>query len=322
MLKREGERLAVSYNGETLREIPSIYVKQIIFFGASTLTMGAIDLLLEKNIEAAFISAKGRFRGRLSPAMTGRGDLRYAQYLARGKPFVRLGLAKKFIEAKILNQIAFLAGQKQAKISNHALSSMAKRHRKIGNIKNLDAIRLAEGRTAGLYFKLLSKLVPSSWKFKGRSIRPPQDRFNALLSLGYSLLFNHACSAVQSAGLDPYGGYLHDFRSGHPALASDMMEEFRCIMVDSFVVTMINRNVIMKKHFNENPDVMLNEEGIAVFFKEFAAWMETKFYDCCNEENRSFRKALTEQALSLARALEKNPAEYKPFIWEERTCSS
>jgi CRISPR/Cas system-associated endonuclease Cas1 len=41
---------------------------------------------------------------------------------------------------------------------------------------------------------------------------------------------------LQIHGLHPYVGFLHQLKNGHPALVSDLMEEWRPILVDSFVM--------------------------------------------------------------------------------------
>ena len=46
-----------------------------------------------------------------------------------------------------------------------------------------------------------------------------------------------ACLAV---GFDPYVGLLHRPRFGRPALALDLAEEFRPLLADSTVLTLVN----------------------------------------------------------------------------------
>ena len=85
--------------------------------------------------------------------------------------------------------------------------------------------------------------------FEGRNRRPPRDPVNALLSLGYSLLAKDLTITCAAVGLDPYLGFYHQPRHGRPALALDLMEPFRSLVVDSTVITAINNRMIEPKHF-------------------------------------------------------------------------
>ena len=85
--------------------------------------------------------------------------------------------------------------------------------------------------------------------FRGRNKRPPLDNVNAMLSFGYSLLAGMCGGALEAVGLDPYVGFFHTDRPGRMSLALDLMEEFRGIMVDRFVLTLINKKIMKEKYF-------------------------------------------------------------------------
>ena len=86
-------------------------------------------------------------------------------------------------------------------------------------------------------------------RFAKRVRRPPTDPVNALLSFGYALLANDIHSAVNTVGFDPYQGYLHVEHYGRPSLALDLMEEFRPLIVDSVVLTCVNKRIIGPEDF-------------------------------------------------------------------------
>jgi hypothetical protein len=88
--------------------------------------------------------------------------------------------------------------------------------------------------------------------FEGRNKRPPADPVNALLSFTYALLVKDCFSACLTVGLDPYLGFYHQTKYGRPALALDLMEEFRPIIADSVVITLINNKVVDEKDFLAN----------------------------------------------------------------------
>src|SRR5207245_11225205 len=127
-----------------------------------------------------------------------------------------------------------------------------------------DKIRGAEGMASQLYFSVLSltlKKQRDEFVFGSRSRRPPRDRINCLLSFLYALVRHDCIAALTAAGLDPFVGYLHADRPNRPALALDLMEEFRPWLADRLAVTLINRQQVGPDHFRER-------EGAAVEFTD------------------------------------------------------
>jgi CRISPR-associated protein Cas1 len=80
---------------------------------------------------------------------------------------------------------------------------------------------------------------------------------------------------LTAAGLDPYVGFLHADRPGKPSLALDLMEEFRPMLADRLVLTLVNRRQIQSDDFDIR-------DGGAVEISEKArraivtAWQERK----------------------------------------------
>src|SRR5690606_36614766 len=93
--------------------------------------------------------------------------------------------------------------------------------------------------------------------------RPPRDRFNALLSFGYSLLYRDVVSALLRVGLEPSFGILHQPRSAAYPLALDLMESFRVPIVDMAVLGAVNRRTFEPDaHFTiTGKQVWLSDEG-------------------------------------------------------------
>jgi len=181
----------------------------------------------------------------------------------------------------------------------------------------LETILGMEGAGSAAYFSCFGKLIanPGKWPFVGRIKRPPTDPVNSLLSFGYSLLTNQVVSAVQLVGLDHYTGYLHSSVYGRPALALDVMEEFRPLIVDSMVLTLLNNRMLTPNDFvAEAGAYRLKNEKRKVFF--------TKFEERLNEEIRhplfgyktSYRRCLELQVRLVAKQLTGEIDEYPPFL--------
>src|SRR5690606_5283268 len=132
---------------------------------------------------------------------------------------------------------------------------IANQIRKIPQADNLDTLRGLEGDSARVYFDVLPYLMKPSvrevFPFSTRNRRPPRDRFNALISFLYALKLADCRSALETVGLDPQLGFLHAIRPGRPALALDLLEEFRAPLCDRLALTLINRGQIQAKDFDE-----------------------------------------------------------------------
>ena len=178
-----------------------------------------------------------------------------------------------------------------------------------------------EGNAASKYFEVFDELIlrnKDSFFFRERNRRPPLDNVNALLSFIYTLLSQMTSAALSAAGLDPYVGFLHRDRPGRASLALDLMEELRPVLADRFVVSLINRQVVLPKDFikKENSAVILTDDARR---KVIDAWQKKKqevirhpFLD----EKIEWGLIPYTQALLFARFLRGDIDAYPPFMWK------
>ncbi len=176
-----------------------------------------------------------------------------------------------------------------------------------------------EGTAAKYYFSGLAREVDQDFSFHGRNRRPPKDPFNSMISLGYSIIMNELCSVIQRRGLNPYFGFMHQDRENHPTLASDLMEEWRAVIVDATVMSLINGHEISLDHFQNNVDMpgcYLTKEGMRIFLNKLEKKLRTKVnYLTYIDYAVSFRSAIDLQVRQLVKAIEENDCElYKEVI--------
>jgi CRISP-associated protein Cas1 len=131
---------------------------------------------------------------------------------------------------------------------------------------DIDILRGDEGDAARVYFSAFSCMVREARGVFGlaeRSRRPPRDPMNAVLSFLYTLVRAECTAALEGVGLDPQIGYLHALRPGRPALALDLMEEFRAVFADRLALTLVNRQELREHDFErfDGGAVYLNESG-------------------------------------------------------------
>jgi CRISPR-associated protein Cas1 len=175
-----------------------------------------------------------------------------------------------------------------------------------------------EGQGAKAYFDGLSQLINPQFKFHGRSRRPPMDEFNSMISLGYSVIMNEVYSKIEEKGLNPYFGFMHRDKENHPTLASDMMEEWRAVIVDATVMSMINGHEIQKDDFTFNldePGCFLTKNGIKLYLSKLEKKLQTEVrYLDYVDYPVSFRRGIALQMDTLAKAIDNEDATlYNPI---------
>ena len=191
--------------------------------------------------------------------------------------------------------------------------------RKNRKFRRIEEIIGYEGQAAKFYFRGLSKCIEREFQFNGRSRRPPKDEFNSMISLGYSILMNELYCKIEMKGLNPYFGFIHRDAEKHPTLASDMMEEWRAVIVDATVMSMINGHEISKEDFVfnlEQPGCYLTKTGLKLYLNKLERKFQTEIrYLKYVDYPVSFRRGILLQMEQLTKAIEKGDASlYEPIV--------
>lgn len=259
-------------NSKKAFQAPVHSIENIVCFGFKALTPQLMAFCAENNVGISYLTVTGKFLARVYGAQQGNVLLRKAQYAISDNEFESLKIAKPIIAAKVANYRHLLMRHQRnhpdncpddvflsAEIMGRKLSSIEK-------AESLDVLRGHEGECANLYFGTLGSLITSQqedFTFEKRSKRPPLDPANALLSFLYAILANDVRSAVETVGLDPQVGFLHQLRSGRPSLALDIMEEFRAYLGDRIMLTLINLKQVTKNDFEirESGEVRMSDNA-------------------------------------------------------------
>ena len=231
--------------------------------------------------------------------------------------YLRMG--RKVIAAKVHNQLTLLRRyNRNADIEGvrHAIDEIVALRKRIPTAETSEQLMGYEGAIAKVYFRALGLLVPEEFAFTGRSRRPPLDPFNAMLSFGYTLLMYDIYTALSNEGLHPYFGFLHALKNHHPALASDLMEEWRAVLVDAMVLSLVSHHEVRTEHFaamkEDEPGIILTREGRAIFLRAYEKKLRT--VNRYVEGQHSYRRTLAYQARQYAQALlAKNEEMYEPI---------
>lgn len=326
-LNQEGETVVVSVGGEVKLRIPAHLLEGIVCFGNVYCSHPLMGFCAERNIGISFLTEHGRFLARVHGPVSGNVLLRREQYRRADNPRATVSLAKSFVLGKIANCRTVLkralrdhsdtlpASELESRILR--LSALLK---EVEDAETVEHVRAREGEAASLYFSVFSHLITlpnSGFTFAGRSRRPPMDNVNALLSFLYTLVVHDAVSQLESVGLDPQVGYLHALRPGRPALALDLVEEFRPFLADRLALSLINLQQIRAKGFEktESGAVIMDEETRRTVLRAYQKRKQEVLRHPFIEEEVPLGLLLHVQALLLARHLRGDLDAYPPFIW-------
>ncbi|APB33677.1 CRISPR-associated protein Cas1 [Gloeomargarita lithophora Alchichica-D10] len=311
---------------ERNHQFPLHHLGGIVLFGNVSISPFLIHRCAADGRDVIWLSEYGTFQARLSGKTTGNVLLRRAQFCLSQNDQGTLDTAKYMLAGKLQNTRHVLqrAGREAKGDSDQIpLNECAELYRQsIHNCQNandLDQLRGIEGYAAKSYFAVFSHMIRSNrdvFSFTERSKRPPKDPINALLSFAYTLLANECIAACEGVGLDPQVGFLHTIRSGRPALALDLMEEFRVILGDRFVLTVINRNQIKPDDFIDRPGgaVYLTENGRKTFLTAYQKRKQEEVPHLLLKEKIPLGLVPHVQARLLARYIRGDTPAYQPFI--------
>lgn len=304
-LRKQNHRLQVELDGKTLADIPLGHVSQVILFGNISLTTPAIDALLDQDSEVVFLTHRGEYRGRLVGQVTPHVPLRQSQYNRLSQPDFKLEMAKGFTAAKLNHQRVLLLRHNReqgapeiAVCADQLRQALEALPRKTG----LASLVGLEGSATAAYFRGYRRFFGPEWRFENRNRRPPRDPINVLLSFGYTLLAQAASSAVEAVGLDPYAGFLHETAYNRPALALDLLEEFRPV-IDGIVLWCCRSGQLTPDDFTPGPPnrpVVLSEAGQRRFLQAYEQRLDQKFTHPRRGVKLPLRQCLIEQARQTA----------------------
>jgi CRISPR-associated protein Cas1 len=326
-LRLEGETVCVMVEDQKRLQVPLHHLGGFVLFGHAMMSPGLLGRCAEDGRSVVWLDREGRFRARLEGPVNGNVLLRLAQHRAADDPARTLALARFTVAGKLRNGRQVLvraARETDAPAEREALAQaaqhIANQLQKLPEAGDLDGLRGFEGGVASVYFGALPLLMKASarehFPFERRTRRPPRDRFSALLSFLYAVATADCRAALETVGLDPQLGFLHVARPGRPALALDLVEEFRAPLCDRLALTLVNRGQLGPKDFDEREGgaVLLNDAGRKTVIAAYQARKQETLRHPVLESEVPVGLLAQVQARLLARHLRGDVADYVPFL--------
>ncbi|PDV96934.1 type I-C CRISPR-associated endonuclease Cas1c [Candidatus Chloroploca asiatica] len=326
VLHLDHDAIRITVEQETKLRLPLLRLTGIVVFGRVTVTPFLIQRCAEDGRNLVWLDRNGRFKARVEGKARGNVLLRRAQHLALSDKKRTLRIARQIVAAKVQNSRQILlrsareASLAEAKTAlSEASQRLAETITRLPDCRTMDELRGSEGDAARTYFSVFGYHIRSDkahFTMDGRTRRPPRDRANALISFLYALLRAECSASLESVGLDPQVGFLHALRPGRPALALDLMEEFRPIIADRLALTLINRKQVQADDFVELPGgaVHLSDQGRRTVLEAYQKRKEEEVTHRILNQKVPIGLLPYIQARLLARHLRGDLEEYSPFL--------
>jgi CRISP-associated protein Cas1 len=320
---RSGAELVVETRDGEKRTVRISDTSHVALFGAVQISTQALQDLCERGISTVYLSSGGWFYG-ITRGMDHKNvELRQRQFAAAASPERSLQLARRLVGVKLRNCRTIIR-RNAADPPARVLERLKELVSKVEDATSLESLLGLEGTAARLYFDAYGEMLrppkedgeaaAMTFDFEGRNRRPPRDPTNALLSLGYALLAKDLTITLQAVGFDPHLGFYHQPRYGRPALALDLMEEFRPLIVDSIVLSAINTGAIKLSDFlRRGGAVALTQAGRGKFLRAYERRMDEEISHPIFGYRISYRRTLEVQVRLLARFLTGEIDEYPAF---------
>lgn len=306
-------RVVISVSREPIAEARLIDVSQINIYGNAQISTQLLRQCFGREIPVLWFSYGGWFSG-MAEGLPGKNvELRRRQSGISRQ--AGLPVARRLINGKIRNCRTLLMRNTRDR-DDRVVASLKKLADDALGAPSLESLLGTEGAAARLYFSQFSSMLRKDleFDFDRRNRRPPTDPVNCLLSFAYSLVVKDLTATAFGVGFDPYSGFFHRPRFGRPALALDLAEEFRPLLGDSLVLSVLNNGEVRSTDFVVRAGgVALTEQGRRQMLRAYERRLESEVTHPKFGYRVTYRRVLEVQARLLAAYVVREVPEYIPF---------
>jgi len=310
-LVRKENTLCLKTQNDEKRFIPVAEVEQIFMFGENTFNTKLLDFLSQNKIVLHFFNHYGYYTGSFYPReenLSGSLILKQVEHCQDMEK--RLKIAKKFVEGAIHNLHRVL----EKRGFSEEVEKMKQCESDVQNMNSVEDLMLLEAKARRIYYSTFEEIT--GWNFGERSIQPPQNPLNAMISFGNALLYSNILKEIYHTALHPAISYLHEPAERRFSLALDIAEIFKPIFVDRLIFRLIELKMIKEENFlRELNFAYLNDEGRKIFVKEFDGLLEETILHRNLRRKIKYRNLIRLELFKLVKHL-LGEKEYSPLkVW-------
>lgn len=315
-VRKKGDRLEIWSKEGKISEARLMETSQLCLYGGVEITTPAMVELMQRGVPVIHYTHGGWFQGICLGTTHKNVELRMRQFEWATNPRRAIMIARGMISGKIKN-CRTLIRRNDPGASRELLALMARLAKDAEEASSSESLLGIEGAAAEAYFSRFDHMLKAGiegFSFENRNKRPPKDPVNAVLSYLYGILVKDLFVTLLAVGFDPYLGFYHRPRYGRPALALDMMEEFRPLIADSTAITLFNNGELSKKDFiSAGLGITLKPDGKKKVVGGYERRMQTEISHPLFGYTISYRRLLEVQARLLARVVSGEIRQYPVF---------
>lgn len=288
-------------------------IENVLVFGNPQISTQLLKTLAQHRVGVHYFSQNGKYITSLEEMGTDNYEKQVQQFLAFSDEAFRLSLAKRIIMNKIsLQQQLLKAYDSEGLLDERDYNNFKERLQGVQQSNSINELLGQEGRAAKSYFYYLGLLMHDAFRFRGRSKKPALDPTNALLNMGYDLLYAYMRGIVKKYGLHLGIGCIHRNKSHHATLVSDLIEVWRPVIVEDTIMQLCNHSDISPNQFVQSQDggYYVNKEARQVLYGELKQRLfEKHHYFHADKKVFTATYSMDLQICSLQRAIEAHDAQ-------------
>lgn len=316
ILSRNDNTLRFTNEEGDKRDIPIENVSEIYFFGEDTLNTKAINFLSTNQVVVHFFNYYGFYSASIVPRKRKySGSLLVNQvnnYVSMEK---RLNLAKKIVRGSaetIYRNLRYY--NSRGRDLNEEMSIIKALINSISYVETIEELMGFEGNIHKIYYQTWNKIINQEIDFEKRVKRPPDNMINTMISYINSLVYTTVLAEIYKTQLDPTISYLHEPGTGRFSLSLDLAEIFKPLIADRLIFSLLNRNQIQEKHFNQDLNwIHLTEDGSKIILAEYDKFLKRTIKHKDLGREVSYRYLIRLECYKLIKHLI-GEKDYEPFV--------
>lgn len=172
-----------------------------------------------------------------------------------------------------------------------------------------------EGNIRKTYYGAFDTII-NDHEMGGRSMRPPLNIVNALISFGNMMCYSQCLRSIHQTQLNPTISFLHEPGERRYSLSLDLAEVFKPLLVDRVIFKVLNKHILTENDFDQKLNmVVLKDNGKKKFLETFNTRLLETIQHRDLGKSVSYKHLIKLECYKLQKHI-LGMKEYKPFkIW-------